>query len=140
MKKLLFWALLIIPFSPLPAHGAEYAVLSDRVIRIEARFDSGAPFSHSDVMVFPPGESESAYTLRTDGEGIFHFAPDRQGTWILQVRGEGGHGLRINFPVDDQLISRHEGYGGTSMMQKLLMTFCVLWGAAGTALYFRRRG
>lgn len=124
--------------TPLAAHGAVYTVLSDRVLKIETRFDTGEPISHAEVLVFPPEISTSVYVLETDSEGIFHFFPDREGTWVLQVRGHEGHGLRINLPVDASMTADLSQSGGFSTTQKIIMSLCVLWGAVGTALYFRR--
>ena len=139
MKKLLLLAILAAAGSGLWAHGTVYNILSDRTLKIEAKFDSGEPFSRSTVLVFPPGEGEPAYSLETDEQGIFHFTPDREGMWVLQVRGEGGHGLRINLPVDSSMAAGITRTGSLTWMQKILMVLCVAWGAAGTALYFRKK-
>lgn len=138
MKKNLTLLLLIL-ISPLFSHGTEYSVLSDKVIKIEARFDTGEAFSDSEVLVFPPEETEAAFTLITDENGRFYFEPDRSGTWVLQVRGSGGHGFRINLPVDESGLAGEARSSGLSFIQKLLIVLCVGWGAAGTALYFSRR-
>lgn len=139
MKRLLLFFLILWPSVIAAAHGAEYSILSDRVMKIEAIFDTGEPFATSPVLVFPPGQSEAEYTLETDVNGIFYFSPDRAGTWILQVRGEEGHGLRINIPVDENMVPEKTTGSGFSLFQRIVMTLCVLWGAAGTALYFRKR-
>ena len=138
MKQVLPLLLWILTF-PLYSHGTEYSILSDRVIKVEARFDTGEAFSDSDVLVFPPEESEAAYTLKTDAMGVFYFEPDRRGTWILQVRGNGGHGLRINLPVDESGLAGEARSSGLTLLQKLMMVLCVSWGAAGTVFYFRGR-
>ncbi len=138
MKRFLPLFLWVLTF-PLYSHGTEYSILSDRVIKVEARFDTGEAFADSEVLVFPPDRTEAAYTLKTDSTGIFYFEPDRTGTWILQVRGSGGHGLRINLPVDESGLAGEARSSGLSLLQKLMMVLCVTWGAAGTALYFKGR-
>lgn len=139
MKQILFFLLLLSPLTVLAAHGTEYIIHSDRTLKIEALYDSGAPFAGSPVFVFPPGQPEAEYTIETDDKGMFYFTPDRAGTWILQVRGEDGHGLRINLPVDEEMVSTLSSNNSYSTIQKIIMALCVLWGAAGTALYFRKR-
>lgn len=139
MKKLLLLTILAAAGSGLWAHGTVYNILSDRTLKIEAKFDTGEPFSRSTVLVFPPGESDPAYSLMTDEQGIFYFTPDREGTWIIQVRGEGGHGLRINLPVDAAMAAGIQGTNSLNWLQKILMVLCVVWGASGTALYFRKK-
>lgn len=132
-------AFLIISGFPLFSHGSEYTILSDHVIIIEVKYDTGEFLSHADVLVFPPDEEKSAYTLKTDDKGCFYLLPDKEGTWILQVRGAGGHGIRINLPVDKSMISDGAGSNRLSLLQKLVMFLCVAWGTAGTVLFFRNR-
>jgi hypothetical protein len=106
---------------------------------IEARFDTGEFFRNADVLVYRPDETEIAYTLQNDEKGCFYLQPDRDGTWILQVRGDEGHGLRINLPIEKSMLAAESMTNSLSLTQKLLMVFCVAWGAAGTALYFKKR-
>lgn len=138
MKKLVILFLFILTL-PLFSHGAEYTVLSDRVIKIEARFDTGEYFENAEVLVYYPGESQSAYSLRTDEKGCFYLQPDREGTWILQVRGDEGHGLRINLPIDESMLAEGKTGNSLSIIQKLIMVISIGWGAMGTALYFKKR-
>jgi hypothetical protein len=60
---------------------------------------------------------------------------------VLQVRAEGGHGLRVNLEVGEAMLAAAPpgGAGSFSTWQKLAMAACVLWGLAATALYFSRR-
>jgi hypothetical protein len=124
---------------PLFSHGSEYAIMSDRVIKIEIKYDTGEFFTDTDVLVFPPGESEPVYTLKTDEKGCFYFMPDKEGEWILQVRGEEGHGRRINLTVNKSMLTEGANSSRLNFVQKLIMVLCVAWGTAGTVLYFRNR-
>lgn len=139
MKQILILLILLVPVITLTAHGSEYNILSDKTLKIEAKFDTGEPIANSPVLVFSPGGSEPQYILETDEEGIFYFAPDKVGTWILQVRGNDGHGMRINIPVDENLISTPPQSSSISLMQKVFMAISIIWGAIGTALYFKKR-
>jgi len=124
---------------PLFSHGSEYTIVSDKVIKIEVKYDTGEFFTDADVLIFPPGRTESEYSLRTDEKGCFYFQPDREGDWILQVRGEGGHGKRINLTIDKSMISTGGNSSRLNVVQKLIMVLSIAWGTAGTLLYFRNR-
>jgi len=123
------------------AHGAEYELLDGGVVGVRATFDTGQPMADAPVLIFAPGESEARMTATTDPRGVVCFAPDRAGVWVLQVRAEGGHGLRVNLEVEESMLaaSTAGNPGGFSTWQKLVMAVCVLWGFLATALFFRRR-
>ncbi|UCF95909.1 MAG: hypothetical protein JSV89_12055 [Spirochaetaceae bacterium] len=127
--------------APAFSHGAGYELLAGGVVGVRASFDSGQPMAYAPVLIFPPGETQPQLTTSTDSRGVVCFAPDRAGIWVLQVRAEGGHGLRINLDVEESMLSASAAgsTGGFSNWQKLAMAACVLWGFAATALFFRRR-
>ncbi len=134
---LLFFAAAGILYS----HGAEYEVLQTGGVLIRALYDTGEPFAGSDVLVFAPGETEASFKTASDKDGIFYFLADKKGTWIIQVRGEGGHGLRINIDIDESMMFSDSDRSGSSMtlFQKILIAICVVWGFTGTFLFFRRK-
>jgi nickel transport protein len=123
------------------AHGSEYELLDGGVVGVRATFDTGEPMANAPVLIFAPGESKAELTTTTDRRGVVCFAPDREGVWVLQVRAEGGHGLRVNLEVGESMMAAATAGGGNSLStwQKLVMAACVLWGFGATALYFRRR-
>lgn len=132
--------LLLLATAPLFGHGTQYELLDGGVIGVRAAFDNGQPMAEATVLVFAPGQGEPEMTTRTDRRGVVCFAPNRPGTWVLQVRAEGGHGMRINLEVEESLLAgAEEGSGGFSIWQKLLMAACVAWGFLATALFFRSR-
>lgn len=141
MKYLALSALLILLSLPLQAHSVDYSILSENAIKIELSLGGGELMGGADILVFPPDEEKAAYTLKSDDQGCFFLTPDREGLWILQVRGEAGHGLRINLPVNEEMIGAASLPGGSSLslLQKIIMILAVGWGAMGTALYFKRR-
>ena len=140
---LMVLSLLICLLSPAPvlAHGTEYELLEGGVVGVRATFDTGQPMADAPVLIFAPGESQAQLATTTDSRGVVCFAPDRAGLWVLQVRAQGGHGLRVNLEVDESMLagSTVRGTGGFSTWQKLVMAVCVAWGFVGTALFFRRR-
>lgn len=142
MRLLLIFLSLILPTAMMYAHGTEYEILSTGVIGIKASFDTGETMAGSRVLIFAPGETVPTFETKTDGNGIVCFAPDQAGLWILQVRDESGHGMRINLEVDDSMkldVSGTAGYRSFSIWQRIVMAACVAVGFVGTALFFRRR-
>ncbi|HPF05961.1 MAG TPA: hypothetical protein PK293_07985 [Spirochaetota bacterium] len=141
MKVKGFYSFLIILALAASAysHGTKYEIVRSGKIDIKAMFDSGEPMSDADILVFPPGSTKASVTERADAKGIFSFAPDRAGTWTLQVRDKTGHGMRINLDIDETLSIKGDSPDGSGLntAQKVIMALCVVWGAVGTALYFK---
>lgn len=120
------------------AHGAriEYRVM--RVIEITALFDTGDPIQEGQVTVYAPDDPSTPWLSgATDEDGRFSFTPDPEmmGTWDVQVR-QAGHGDIVHIPLEGGNLS--SGGAGFTPLQIVLMSVCVLWGLAGTALYFSR--
>lgn len=120
------------------AHGAKIEYRVKRVIEIRALFDTGEPIQGGQVTVYAPDDPSTPWLSgTTDGEGRFSFTPDPEnpGTWDVQVR-EAGHGDIVHIPLQGSEAA--SGTTGFTTMQIVLMGACVLWGLAGTALYFSR--
>ena len=134
-------ALLLIPYI-LYAHGTKYEIYKDGVVGVKVMFHSGNPMIKARALIFRPGEAEFCNELTSDRNGIICFAPDKPGLWIIQVRDKTGHGMRINLKVDESMTASPKQQGavtGLSLLQKIVMTACLLWGLVGTALYFKGR-
>ena len=139
------------------AHGADvgYQEVAD-AIQVTAAFDTGAPMSGAQVVVYPPGSSEEPWTTgTTDRRGRFLFMPGSAGTgsWTIEV-SQAGHGATLDIPVADLAAEPVapdpvEPTGaqpqataddlGFSPLQIGLMAALGIWGAVGTALYFSRK-
>lgn len=122
-------------------HGAIYEVLAGGVVGIRASFDTGEPMAAARVLVFAPDQPEKYYETKTDRNGIVCFSPDRKGMWVIQVLAEGGHGLRVNLPVDSSMSSQQtaKSVSGSSYLQKIIMAIAVAWGFIATGLFFSRK-
>jgi len=133
--------LLLVLWAPAAmAHGVELSFSTSEGVEVTASYDSGEPLSGGQVTVYAPGEpSEPWLTGTCDEEGKYFFVPDAElpGTWEVKVR-QAGHGDIIRIEVEDGAIESG-GSTGFTVMQKVIMALAVLWGFAGTALYFRRR-
>lgn len=144
ISRAVCWVLVglcVLSAAPAFGHGTEWELLDGGVVGVRATFDTGQPMANAPVLIFAPGESQVQLTTTTDSRGVVCFAPDRAGVWVLQVRAEGGHGLRANLEVGESMLAAPtaKGAGGFSTWQKLLMAVCVIWGFAATALFFSRR-
>jgi len=121
------------------AHGVRIEYTSSIVVEIVAKYDSGEPMSGAQVVVYAPDAPSTPWlTGVCDDEGRFTFVPDttKLGTWDVQVR-QAGHGDIVHIPVGEDTVA--SGDTGYSVLQIVLMAVCVVWGIAGTALYFSRR-
>ena len=121
------------------AHGAEYTLLEGGVIGVQATFDTGEFMAGARTLIFAPGETQAYLETITDSRGIVAFSPDRSGLWVLQVRAEGGHGLRVNLEVDESMLPDLSRRGGFTPLQRIVMVLCVVWALVATALYFSTR-
>lgn len=123
------------------SHGTEYEIIRSELVVIRASLDTGEAMAESDVLIFAPGETDVSDKTITDKDGVFSFLPDKPGTWIIQVRGKEGHGLRINLDIDEslKLAADQNLSSAIPLLQKIVMVICVLWGFIGTFLYFKRR-
>ncbi len=122
-------------------HGTKYEILPQKTLAIKAMFDTGDPMRMAKVLIFAPDQTKPSRTTVTDSSGVFYFTPDKAGTWILQVREKGGHGMRINLEIDESmaLAAVRKSVHTASYLQKTLMALAVIWGCIGTALYFKKR-
>lgn len=122
------------------AHGVKVKYTVDIAIDIVATYDDGQPMAGAQVMVYAPDDPSTPWLTGTcDDEGRFTFSPDtsKPGTWAVQVR-LAGHGDIVHIPVGQDAVASG-GSGGYTILQIVLMSVCVIWGIAGTALYFLRR-
>ena len=132
--------LLILGAPEAMAHGAELSYTTSEGVEITASYDNGEPMSEAQVTVYAPGEPSDPWLTGTcDEEGKFFFVPDTElpGTWEVKVR-QAGHGDIISIEVEEGAVESG-GSTGFTWLQKAIMSLAVLWGLAGTALFFRRR-
>ncbi|MFC1848071.1 carboxypeptidase-like regulatory domain-containing protein [Chloroflexota bacterium] len=122
------------------AHGARIEYTGSTTIEIVAKYDSGVPMSGAQVVVYAPDDPGTPWlTGVCDDEGRFTFTPDstKPGTWDVQVR-QAGHGDIVHISIGEGTVI-NDCEGGYSGLQVAVMSVCVVWGIAGTALYLLRR-
>ena len=140
MNKLSFAVLFIlISIISVFAHGTDYEVYTNGIVGIKAMYDTGVVMENSSVLIFAPNEADVFIETVTDKNGFVCFKPDRPGTWILQVRGDGVHGMRINLNIDENMLIMKEEDNSAEYVQKIIMAICVVFGLIGTALFFKTK-
>jgi nickel transport protein len=134
--------LLAVPAGNALAHGVALTYEIRPGVVIIARYDSGEPLAGAQVTVFTPDNpAEPWLTGTSDASGRFYFTPDpgMPGLWEVQVR-LAGHGGLIRIAVEeDGAAAGAAGASGFTTLQKLIMVLALLWGSAGTAMFFSRR-
>lgn len=121
-------------------HGTQYEVLTEGVVGVTAKYDSGAPLGGARVLIFEPGQTRPSHETTTDSHGTVCFRPTQAGTWVLQILAEGGHGVRVNLDVSEDMIATGGGRRPSlTQVQRLVLAACVVWGFIGTALYVKSR-
>lgn len=121
------------------AHGARIEYTISMAVEIQATYDSGEPMAGGQVTVYAPDDPSTPWlTGLCDQEGRFVFtpAPDKPGTWDVQVR-QAGHGDIVHIEIGQG--AAISGGAGFTIPQILLMAACVVWGCIGTALFFSRK-
>ncbi len=121
------------------AHGLEYEVSTREAFAVRLFYSDGEMMSYAPYKIFlPDGESVFQNGL-TDKNGMVIFSPDSPGEWRVQANDDLGHGARVTVNVGGDMKRPGVAAGSLSALQKVLMALCVVWGAIGTALFYRRR-
>lgn len=133
--------LLLVPAGPLLAHGVKFNYQMKTSYEIEATYDDGTPMSGAQVSVYAPSDPANPWiTGIADENGRYLFTPDPAiaGQWAVQVR-QAGHGGILNIPVGTNTMTAVPVGSSFSPAQLAVMIIAVLWGFAGTALFFKKR-
>ena len=137
------------------AHGADVAarvtrqVAVELAVVVEATYHSGRPMAGAQVTVLAPGAPDEPWLVgQCDADGRFEFAPpvDRPGTWEVLVAHQG-HGGRVSVEVAGEgeetgsavVTAEASSTAHLSVLQRVVMGACVVWGLIGTALFFSGR-
>lgn len=122
------------------SHAAVLDAEAAQAIRLHARYDTGAPMAHAQVIIYAPDDSEQAWGLGVaDRDGRYEFIPDDiAGRWLVQVR-HAGHGVSAHVEIGEDAPVLITFSAPDTLVQRALMVALVAWGALGTALYARSR-
>jgi nickel transport protein len=140
MKKTILMIILLLTVSNINvfAHGASMKCEKIESYHIKAAYDTGEPMSLAQIIIYAPNNMEEPYKVgQCDENGEYNFNIDNEikGVWTIQAR-LAGHGASMNIVVDEDATIKQSK---TNIMQKIIMSVCVLWGFFGTYMYFSRR-
>lgn len=121
---------------PAAAHAALVEAQTAQAIRLHAVYDTGAPMSHAQVIIFAPDDPARPWGQGvTDRDGRYDFIPDAtEGRWSVQVR-HAGHGAIVHVNIGENMPMIVRSSVETGWLNRLLMVVLVAWGALGTALF-----
>ncbi len=122
------------------AHGVYADEATGTAVIVKVQYDSGDPMMYAAVKVFFPDDKKTEYmNCRTDRQGTFAFVPNQKGEWSYTVNDGMGHGVSKSIAVTDDFTIEKPASGGMTLVQKVIAALCVIWGAVGTALYWKSR-
>ena len=122
------------------SHAAVIEVETPQAIRLHARYDTGAPMAHAQVIIYAPNASAEVWGQGVaDRDGRFEFIPDAiAGAWAVQMR-QAGHGVTTSVEIGGAAPASLARAPAQTWTQRALMVALVAWGALGTGLYIRAR-
>ena len=132
-------ALMAVPAPALP-HAALLSAEPAQAIRLQARYDTGAPMAGAQVVIHAPDAPTEVWGRGvTDDAGAFDFLPDpdRPGRWTMVVR-QAGHGAVAHVDLTPETGATPVAAPPQTPLQRAVMIGLVAWGALGTALWFSR--
>lgn len=122
------------------SHGAVLDAEAAQAIRLHARYDTGAPMAHAQIIIHAPDAPSEIWGQGiADRDGRFEFIPDAiAGRWSVQVR-QAGHGITAHVEIGEDMPVLIMSSTPDTWVQRALMVALVAWGALGTALFARSR-
>ena len=140
LKKKLVFIFISISCVSAFAHSINYTFTRGESLSFKASFAEDDPMSFAMVKIYSPDNKEIEFQNgRTDKNGCFAFLPDKPGQWTITVTEETGHGFKETITVDKKLNITENKSHGLSLPQKIFVSACIIWGAAGNVLYFKAR-
>ncbi len=134
----LFWLLGTGTVFP---HETHHSVRMGKAVIIAAEHEHDDPMSFAAYKIYAPGGGTTEFQNgRTDSNGRLAFVPNVPGEWRVKIGDGMGHGADVAVKVTPEMTIQETVQGGLHVWQKILMAASVVWGALGTALYFRKRG
>ncbi len=122
------------------AHGVHADEATGNAVIVKVQYHGDEPMMYAEVKVYSPDDKKTEYmNCRTDRRGSFAFVPNQKGEWTYTVNDGMGHGVSKKITVTDDFSIEEPASGGLNLVQKILVSLCVAWGAAGTALYWKSR-
>lgn len=141
IKTAVILAVIFFSISALYPHGINHENSTYNTPVLRFTYDDGEVMNFCHYKIFKPDAKTEFQSGLTDRNGRLALVPDEPGDWTVTVSDTGGHAASIHLIIDESLKGAEGKSGGSlSFVQKAIMAACVIWGAAGTALYYKSRG
>ncbi len=139
LRKIFLIILLLLGITAVSfTHGVDYSIKKSTSYKIKFEYEGGIAMSNATVLFFIPGNYDNpGFKKKTNNKGEVEFSPDKKGEWIIIAKQKNGHAKRVNLTVGD--VSSKSIKGSLSMIQKIIMGICVIWGFIGLALFYKSR-
>ncbi|HPF07722.1 MAG TPA: hypothetical protein PK293_16895 [Spirochaetota bacterium] len=121
------------------SHGVEYKISKNKVYTVSMNYSDGEIMNYTNYKIYSPGSESVFQSGLTDKNGKISFIPDAAGEWKVDVNDDTGHAASVIVKAGQVSDVSIASGNSLNIFQKIIMAICVIWGAAGTALYFRSR-
>lgn len=121
------------------SHGVEYKISKNEVYTVSMNYGDGEGMNYTGYKIYSPGSDTVFQSGLTDKNGKLSFIPDAAGEWRVEVNDDTGHAAAVIVKTDKISDGNIASGNSLNIIQKIIMAVCVIWGAAGTAFYFRSR-
>lgn len=110
------------------------------LVTVLAIYGHDTPAKNTAVRVYSPNEEAKFQTGTTDRNGLFVFAPDKPGDWMVAIDDELGHQSQSTVTIDATLapVTAPEPTGG-STWRDALTGVSLLVGLAGLLMWWTSR-
>jgi nickel transport protein len=95
--------LTLVVVSAASAHGTIGAIVDRNTSCASFSYDDGEPMGYVKVSVTAPGLDQPFQSGATDRNGLFCFAPDRNGHWLATANDGMGHQHKLTVTISDPL-------------------------------------
>ncbi len=127
-------------YGPAIAHSVHYQV-ENKGVSARIFYSADDPASYSEYEIFGPGDKIPHQKGRTDKNGFVSFLPDREGIWIIKVKGDsdhGYHGAQVEVRVNEGMFMESFKKPLVSRFAKAFIGIGLMGWVFGAAALFRR--
>ncbi len=128
------------------AHGTIGAVVDRNTSCTVFTYDDGEPMSYVKVSVSAPELDQPFQSGATDRNGLFCFAPDRNGSWLVTANDGMGHQHKLPVTVSDPLgdaptvtTGAEPAAAGGDRTSRILAGLGIIFGLTGLLGWYRAR-
>lgn len=122
------------------AHEVQHAITQGPATIIRLFYPDGTPFAYEAFEIYRAGETVPYAVGRTDALGQAVFVPDAAGSWRVKAFSNDGHGVEVDFTVDEAHRIRNEQRSFYERHARLLVGIGAILGIFGVISLFTQGG